>query len=178
MTTSMPSTPRNDRPTLFRTRTLARAYLLICLLGTLSSCEPDTTCYDRNLDTHVIITLSADSVGIDGNTHAYDAWDSLYIQGVGAETVLYSPTPLRQIGLRLRPDTTETAFLILYHDQLDTLVITHTPRLHYVSLACGCAVYHTITGARSSDTRVDSVSVVNASVETTEQENLRIYMHE
>ena len=113
-----------------------------------------------------------------GNSHTYDAWDSLYIQGIGADIVLYSPTQLRQLSLTLRPDTTETAYLMLYHGQLDTIIITHTPRTQYVSLACGCAVYHTITGARSSDPRVDSVSVINASVETTAQENLRIYLHE
>lgn len=152
--------------------------LCACLLCLLSACEPDATCYNRDMETQVVITLSADSTDLEGKNYTYDAWDSLYIQGVGTETVLYSPNALRQLGLSLRPDTTETAYLILYHNQLDTLIITHTPRLQYVSLACGCAVYHTITGARSSDSRVDSVSVINAAVETVAQENLRIYMHE
>lgn len=148
----------------------------VCVL-LLAACEPDTTCH-QDMATTILVTLHADSADINGNTHTYEAWDSLYVLGIGAETVLYSPTALRQITLSLRPDTTETAFLMLYHNQTDTLFITHTPRLQYVSLACGCAVYHTITDARSSDIRVDSVSVINASVETTAQENLRIYMHE
>ena len=80
--------------------------------------------------------------------------------------------------LELRPYTTLTMYLMQYHGQIDTLYIQHTPALHFVSLACGCAVYHTITAAWSSDARVDSVSIINASVETTPQENLCIYLHE
>lgn len=149
--------------------------LVLCLC---TACEPDTACQNREMETHAVITLSADSTDLSGTLHTYDAWDSLHIQGIGANTLLYSPTPLKQITLSLRPDTSETAWLMLYHGRLDTLIITHTPRIQYVSLACGCAVYHTITGARSTDPRVDSVSVINASVETTAQENLRIYLHE
>ncbi len=174
----MPSISYHTRSVLSRTRALARVSLFICLLGLLAACEPDTTCQNRDIATHAVITLSADSTDADGITHTYDAWDSLYIQGVGTDTVLYSPTSLKQIGLSLRPDTSETAYLMLYHGQLDTLVITHTPHTRYISLACGCTVYHTITGARSTDPRVDSIAVINASVETTAQENLRIYLHE
>lgn len=174
----MPTVSCHTRSILSRTRVIARIFLPVCVLCLLAACEPDTTCQNRDIATHAVITLSADSTDLNGTVHTYDAWDSLYIQGVGADTVLYSPTSLKQIGLSLRPDTSETAWLILYHNQLDTLIITHTPRTQYVSLACGCAVYHTITGARSTDPRVDSIAVINASVETTAQENLRIYLHE
>ena len=152
-------------------------YMALFGLLLLAACEPETTCH-QDMATTMVVTLHADSMDAEGNLHTYEAWDSLYVQGIGAETVLYSPKALKQIGLALRPDTTETAYLLFYHNQTDTLVITHTPRLQYVSLACGCAVYHTIMGARSSDVRVDSVAIINASVETIAQENLRIYMHE
>lgn len=143
----------------------------------LLSCEPDRTCH-QDMQATMIVTLRADSMDVQGNKHTYDAWDSLYVQGVGATDVLYNPKSIKQLGVCLRPDTTETAFLILYHGQVDTLTVTHTPSLHYVSLSCGCAVYHTITAARSSDERVDSVTIINASVETTAQENIRIYLSE
>ena len=65
-----------------------------------------------------------------------------------------------------------------FHEQTDTLYVAHTPRQYFVSLACGCAIYHTITAAWSSDARVDSVQIINASVESAVQDNLRIYLHE
>jgi hypothetical protein len=84
----------------------------------------------------------------------------------------------KSLSLELRPDTTVTQFLIAYHDQIDTLIVEHTPRLQYVSAACGCAIYHTILQAWSTDPRVDSVSVINANVEPYAQDNLCIYLHE
>lgn len=143
----------------------------------LVACEPDTTCY-QDMATYMVLTMSGDSTGSDGTRYTYTAWDSLRVQGVGSDTVLYSNSSLKQLGLSLRPDTTTTAYLITYHGQTDTLWIAHTPRTHYVSLACGCAVYHTLTAARSTDPRIDSVVIINASVESTTQENLRIYLHE
>ena len=152
-------------------------YIVLGLAMWLWACEPDATCY-QEMTTNMIVTLQADSVDAEGNTHTYQTWDSLYVQGVGSATTLYSPNSIRQLALELRPDSTETAFLMLYHGRIDTLVVTHTPRLQYVSMACGCAVYHTITNARSSDNRVDSILIINANIETSEQENLRIYMRE
>lgn len=152
-------------------------YVALGCVFLLMACEHETTCH-QDMTTTMVVTLHADSMDVEGNVHTYAAWDSLYVLGVGAETVLYSSGSIAQIGLTLRPDTTETAYLMRYHNQIDTLIIAHTPRLQYVSLACGCAVYHTITGARSTDLRVDSVSIINSSIETVAQENLRIYMHE
>ena len=65
-----------------------------------------------------------------------------------------------------------------FHNQTDTLFVEHTPRQYFVSLACGCAVYHTITAAWSTDYRVDSIQIVNANVENAVQENLCLYLHE
>ena len=108
---------------------------------------------------------------------SYAQWDSVLVVGMGNDVGLKGKNTKR-IGLELRPDTTLTQFLMLYHNQVDTLFIEHTPRLQYISAACGCAIYHTITRAWSSDSRVDSVSIINASVEALAQDNLCIYMHE
>ena len=123
------------------------------------------------------IIFSADSVGAEGDTISYAQWDSVLVVGMGNDVGLKGKNTKR-IGLELRPDTTLTQFLIQYHNQVDTLFIEHTPRLQYISAACGCAIYHTITRAWSSDSRVDSVSIINASVEALAQDNLCIYMHE
>ena len=142
----------------------------------LVSCEPDKVCH-QELQVAAQIIFSADSVGVEGDTISYTQWDSVLVVGMGNDVGLKGKNTKR-IGLELRPDTTLTQFLMLYHNQVDTLFIEHTPRLQYISAACGCAIYHTITRAWSSDSRVDSVSIINASVEALAQDNLCIYMHE
>lgn len=142
----------------------------------LLSCEPDKVCH-QELQVVAQIILSADSVSAIGDTISYAQWDSVLVVGVGNDVGLKGKK-LKGIELELRPDTTMTQFLVQYHHQLDTLFIEHTPRLQYISAACGCAIYHTILRAWSSDPRVDSVSIINASVEALAQDNLCIYMHE
>lgn len=142
----------------------------------LVSCEPDKVCH-QELQVAAQIILSADSVNAAGDTVSYAQWDSILVVGVGNSVGLKGKN-LKGIELELRPDTTMTQFLVQYHHQLDTLFIEHTPRLQYISAACGCAIYHTILRAWSSDPRVDSVSIINASVEALAQDNLCIYMHE
>jgi hypothetical protein len=155
-------------------------FILFCLLPLgsllLVSCEPDKACH-QELQVAVQIILAADSVTAAGNTVAYAQWDSLIVVGVGSDIGM-SGKKIKGVGLELRPDTTLTQYLMLYHNQVDTLSIEHTPRLQYISAACGCAIYHTITKVWSSDPRVDSVSIINASVELMLQDNLCIYMHE
>jgi hypothetical protein len=142
----------------------------------LVSCEPGRVC-NQELQVAAQIILSADSVNAAGDTVSYAQWDSILVVGVG-NSVGLKGKKLKGIELELRPDTTMTQFLVQYHHQLDTLFIEHTPRLQYISAACGCAIYHTILRAWSSDPRVDSVSIINASVEALAQDNLCIYMHE
>jgi hypothetical protein len=155
-------------------------FILFCLLPLgsllLVSCEPDKACH-QELQVAVQIILAADSVTAAGDTVAYAQWDSLIVVGVGSDIGM-SGKKIKGVGLELRPDTTLTQYLMLYHNQVDTLSIEHTPRLQYISAACGCAIYHTITKVWSSDPRVDSVSIINASVELMLQDNLCIYMHE
>lgn len=151
-------------------------YILICLILGLAACEPDTTCH-QELGSAAQITLSADSINSVGDTVHYAQWDSIMVVGIGSDIGILS-RGIKTMGLELRPDTNQTAYLMLYHNQIDTLYIQHTPRQQFISLACGCAVYHTITAAWSSDPRVDSVSIINATVESVAQNNLCIYLHE
>lgn len=156
----------------------------ICILFWLSalgsfvlvSCEPDKVCH-QELQATAQIILSADSINAAGDTISYTQWDSVLVVGVGNDVGMKDKN-LKRMGLELRPDTTLTQFLVQYHNQVDTLSIEHTSRLQYISAACGCAIYHTILRAWSSDSRVDSVSIINASVEALAQDNLCIYMHE
>ena len=153
-----------------------RFYILTALVILFAACEPERNCY-QEMNAAVQISFSADSVTTVGDTVYYTQWDSISVVGVGSDIGLQGKN-IKTIGVELRPDTNLTMYLMLYHDQIDTLFIQHTPRQQFISMACGCAVYHTITAAWSSDPRVDSVGIINASVETVAQENLCIYLHE
>lgn len=155
---------------------LSRFYILIAFVILFAACEPEKNCY-REMNTSVQISFSADSVTAIGDTVHYTQWDSITVVGVGSDIGLQDKN-IKTMGLELRPDTTLTSYLMIYHDQMDTIYIQHTPRQQFVSMACGCAVYHTISAAWSSDPRVDSVIIINASVEAVSQENICIYLHE
>ena len=155
---------------------LVLPWLLALGSWSLLSCEPDKVCH-QELQVAAQIILSADSVSATGDTISYAQWDSVLVVGLGSDIGLKDKN-VKKMGLELRPDTTMTQFLVQYHNQEDTLFIEHTPRLQYISAACGCAIYHTILRAWSSDPRVDSVSIINANVESVAQDNLCIYMHE
>lgn len=158
--------------------TVCYTIFLVCLIALLGACTSDTTCR-KDMTVSVIMTLQADSLNAQGHSVKYTAWDSVTVQAIDNETyILYNNKNIKKIPLFLRPDTTITAFLMTFHNQTDTLFVEHTPRQYFVSLACGCAVYHTITAAWSTDYRVDSIQIVNANVENAVQENLCLYLHE
>lgn len=158
--------------------TVCYTIFLVCLIALLGACTSDTTCR-KDMTVSAIMTLQADSLNAQGHSVKYTAWDSVTVQAIDNETyILYNNKNIKKIPLFLCPDTTITAFLMTFHNQTDTLFVEHTPRQYFVSLACGCAVYHTITAAWSTDYRVDSIQIVNANVENAVQENLCLYLHE
>lgn len=157
-------------------RVVRSSALLLMLCIVFVACEPEKNCY-KEMVAAIQISFSADSVTVMGDTVHYAQWDSVAVVGIGSDVWLQGKN-VKTMGLELRPDTTLTCYLMAYHDQMDTLYIQHTPRQQFVSMACGCAVYHTISAAWSSDPRVDSVTIINAAVETVAQENICIYLHE
>ena len=143
-----------------------------------AACTADTTCR-TDMSVAMVISLKADSLNNQGHIVQYTSWDSLSLEILSPYDLLIdNQKGVKKIALPLNPDTSITTFTMTYHNQTDTLYIEHTPRQYFVSLACGCAIYHTITKAWSSDSRVDSVQIINANVENAIQENLRIYLHE
>ena len=151
-------------------------YMLCAIL--MAACTTDTTCR-KEMDVTMGLTLQADSLNANGHAVIYTNWDSLTVEVLGKnELLIDNGKGIKRLFLPLRPDTTISIFLMTFHEQTDTLYVAHTPRQYFVSLACGCAIYHTITAAWSSDSRVDSIGIINASVENAVQDNLRIYLHE
>lgn len=157
--------------------------ILLAICSFFAACTADTTCR-QDMAVRMNVTLQGDSLNEKQHNVRYTAWDSISVQIVGEDSILLDNRKgLKQLSLHLHPSAPElnsalTAFALTYHGQTDTLYVEHVPRQYFVSLACGCAVYHTITNAWSTDPRVDSVQIINTSVENALQENLRIHLHE
>lgn len=144
----------------------------------LVACTAETTCR-KDMAVAMVLTLQADSINQKGHTVKYTSWDSITVELLGEYNLLFdNGKGISKLPMPLLPDTTISTFLITFHEQTDTLFVEHTPRQYFVSLACGCAIYHTITAAWSTDPRVDSVQILNANVENAVQENLCIHLHE
>ena len=162
----------------------------IAMVFLIAACTSETTCH-KDMTVNMVVTLQADSLNEKQHNVRYTSWDSITVQIVGENIILWdNKKGVKQLPLFLHPTSQDpnvletdtnsiiTAFAMTYHLQTDTLYVEHTPRQYFVSLACGCAIYHTILNAWSSDPRVDSVQIINANVENAVQENLRIHLHE
>lgn len=151
--------------------------LLLPFLCLLASCQPDTVCRQDNT---VALGVSVQYLFTDsaGNTTTQNTFDSISVQGINNDSVLYTNAHnLDALWLPMRPDTSITAFALLWHEQHDTLYIRHDNTLRFISHACGCAIYHTIDSVWHHGNAIDSIAIINSTVETTQQENLQLTMH-
>ena len=142
----------------------------------LVACQPDTTCR-QSINVAAGIALQGLAVDSLGEASEFTAWDSITVQGVGSDSVLYNNSyNVSRILLPLHTDTNLTAYSILWHEQYDTLYIRHTNTMKFISMACGCAIYHLIDTAWYSGSRIDSIKIVNTAVETVAQDNIRVFV--
>lgn len=146
-------------------------------MGLLAGCRPDTICRQ---DTDVALGVSVRWLLTDstGAVTLQTAFDSIRVQGVGNDSVLYdNGKNVSTLQLPLRADTCVTAFALLWHGAEDTLFVRHDNTRHFISQACGCTVYHTIDTVWHSGNAIDSVAILNSTVESDGQENVQLTMH-
>lgn len=58
----------------------------------------------------------------------------------------------------------------------DTLYVQHAGRIHFETIDCPAAVFHTLSTISSTHTLIDSVAVTSTSVDYETTENLRLYL--
>ena len=143
----------------------------------LAGCRPGTVCR-QDTDTALVVSVRWQQRDSTGATSEQTAFDSIRVQGLGNDSVLYDNSKnLSSLQLPLRADTCVTAFALLWHGTEDTLFVRHDNTRHFVSQACGCMVYHTIDTVWHSGSAIDSVAVINNTVESDEQENIQLTMY-
>ena len=153
-------------------------YILFIALAALVlvGCEPDKTCR-QEIDVRTGLVLRCfhhDTLDI---VNEVVSWDSITVQGVGNDSVLYNNTKnVKQVWLPLRGDTTITAYNLTWQGKTETLYIQHTRSSQvFVSMACGCIIFHHIEKVWCDKVWADSVVIVNSAVELPKQDNIRIY---
>lgn len=149
--------------------------ILLPLALVLAACEPDTGCRESmevGMGVSVVRQL-VDSV----STQRVNQWDSVFVQGVGTDSILYTHSQSankKTLTMPLRSADTITIYQMQWHGIWDTLYIKHTPVEHFVSMACGCAIYHTIDTVWANNTFIQEIEIIHSAVERGETENIRL----
>lgn len=146
--------------------------LLFVLGATLSSCIPDEVCRE---ETKVVAGIGCKWVKTndDGENVLQLVWDTVSMNGVGRDSVLYDKS-LNQnvIYAPLRSDVNQTGMSIKWHGKTDTLWIQHQNEQHFISMACGCFIYHSIDSVWGCKHFIDTAYVVNTSVTNVKETNI------
>lgn len=142
----------------------------------------DTECRE-DVGVDVNIALKGDSLRLNADSTAfehvqYTTMSKATVVGVGRDSIVYDQQNLTKMVLKLRQDTTITAYAICYKDRWDTLYIYHQNEQMFYSLACGCLVYHTLENGRHTTHFIDSVLVNNTQVTTKDDTHMTIYFHD
>ncbi len=152
---------------MFRS-TLYIVHFALAIAFAMASCTPDTECRQ---DEHVrCVVFFADAA-----TQEALAFETLTVQGVGADSILLNNAEnVGKLSLPLRVDTTVTQYLITHNTLNDTLTIYHTPAPYFVSMACGCFVYHTIDSVQTENILFTQSEILNTAVQNMPEDNIRL----
>lgn len=149
---------------------------LFLLLAVLAACEPDKTCR-QDVDVTAEIVLKGTVIDTAGIATAFTSWDSITVQGVGNDSVLYNNAKsVSKLLVPLKIDTNVTTYSLTWHGQTDVVYFRHDNTRRFVSMACGCVIYHSIEEVWCNGVWIDSVKIVNSAVEAVEQENVQVYV--
>ncbi len=153
-----------------------RVAVFFLLLLSIVSCRPDTICR-QEIDVTAGVTTEWLLTDTAGHQTQQAVFDSVSVWGIGNDSILYNNSlAVATLELPLRTDSTLSAFVILWHGEQDTLYIHHDNTMKFISSACGCAIYHTIDTAWATGTFIDSLYIVNSSVEAAIQTNIHLLL--
>ena len=145
-------------------RLLSLIMIVLCI-----GCQPDNQCRKENIAEAAVAFKDKDLKNI--------SLDSVSIQGVGQDSILYNnKKSVREVSLPLHKTQNQTQFIFSSGSLIDTLTIEHINTENFISLECGCFIYHTIENAYSSGTWIDSVAIINKEITTANaKEHLQLF---
>lgn len=152
--------------------------LLICLLVLVACTSSDGECRKNRV---VVMGVSLYKTVFDADAEAFvtsSTTEKMTIKGLDNDSLLYNDQSLSSFDLPLRVLEPTSSF-VLQRGILgtDTIVIFHENTNNFISLECGCFVYHTIKETATTTHQIDSVVIENTYVQNVSEKHLRIYYH-
>lgn len=151
-------------------RTILGLFAVSLLLGACeeSSCDTST----RTAIQLTFYTRTTDSIPRDtAKTLEIEA-----IYGIGKEdSLLYEGASLQSVTLPLPLQGDSCQFVIEYPENSDTLTLVFNRQLRYISRGCGFVTWFDITDASVTRNAVKSMNILEPSVTTSNEENIKLY---
>ena len=150
-------------------------FLLIVVAG--NACTNDETCR-KNSYVRLQVSLYHLALNPTNDTLVASTWsvDSITVQGVGADSILYkNAKKISQLNLNLKKMDNQTEYQLNINGIKDTLTITHTNKTEFLSLECGCLTVYRIDSAFVTKHAINSVQIINHQVNTDNATNIRIF---
>jgi hypothetical protein len=103
--------------------------------------------------------------------------DSLTMYGSGRDTsLIYNKAKnVKPALLPLNASTTESSLVLKINGVLDTLKVSYSSNIHFISKECGYTYYHIIESINYTTNLIDTVTIIRSNVTTLNEENIRIY---
>ena len=144
------------------------AIILITLSVVQFSCTPES-CLEETLS-------NVNAVFYRTGTGNAEAPDSVTLYGIGNEqTRIYDAKANLSVAvIPLDASVSNCSFYIKVNDIEDTLLFTYSSYPHLVSKECGFTLYHSV-GSVTNRTEAIDVLLINGSITTSNEENIRIF---
>ena len=136
--------------------------------GILLSCSSEG-CYE-DTEADLIINL------LETDAETISEIDSITIFGIGPEdSLLYKDASLKTVNLPLYAAEDYTDFAVINGLISDTIRVWYSSSLTFISKGCGYIYLHSIESIEYTTHRIDTVLIINKSVNTEDEENLRTF---
>jgi len=151
-------------------RTLSIVILITMISLLLTNCSSTGGCHQNN---YVVMTAGLHTLRND--TLIGFTLDSVWVAGVGNDSVLYNNTPsVTQLSLPLQENKNITQFVIRSNAVYDTLTCYHKNIPQYISLECGCEMNYQLDSITTTHHLIKSVLIVQKNVINQPTENIQI----
>lgn len=152
-----------------------RTAFLTAVVLLLSSCSSNG-CYE-NMSVKLYANFyTVNSKGVEVAVQV----DSMTVQGVGSDSILYKNKTISSLALDLNPTATETQFLVKAVQNgyvfVDTLTLMHHNKPWFQSMECGCRVFSTLDACRVSGIIFKSATIADSAVTNKKVEHVRIIL--
>ena len=104
------------------------------------------------------------------------AVDSITVFGIGMENEsIYDTVTTKVISLPLNPPSGSVQFVVRKGSVDDTVTISYTGEIRFISKECGYAFFYKITSTDHSTNWISNTVIINPDISPGDEENLRTF---